>query len=59
MENIRIFNLKIFSFLMVEFSIYLNMRVFVMIRDPEQTVRSLRTSERRPGETFVIAFTSF
>ena len=30
MKNIRIFYLKIFKFLVVKFSIYLNRRVFVM-----------------------------
>ena len=30
MKNIRIFHLKIFIFLVVNFSIYLNRRVFVM-----------------------------
>ena len=30
MKNIRVFYLKIFSFLEVKFSIYLNRRVFVM-----------------------------
>ena len=30
MKNIRVFYLKIFSFLKVKFSIYLNRRVFVM-----------------------------
>ena len=30
MKNIRIFNLKIFLFLAVKLSIYLNRRVFVM-----------------------------
>ena len=30
MKNIRIFYLKIFPFLVVKFSIYLNRRVFVM-----------------------------
>ena len=30
MKNIRVFNLKIFSFLEVKFSTYLNRRVFVM-----------------------------
>ena len=32
MKNIRVFHLKIFSFLEVKFTIYLNRRVFVMIR---------------------------
>ena len=31
MKNIRIFHLKIFIFLLVKFSVYLNRRVFVMI----------------------------
>ena len=31
MKNIAVFYLKIFSFLEVKFSIYLNRRVFVMI----------------------------
>ena len=31
MKNVRIFYLKIFLFLVVKFSIYLNRRVFVMI----------------------------
>ena len=31
MKNIRTFNLKIFFFLVVKFSIYLNRRVFVML----------------------------
>ena len=31
MKNIRVFYLKIFSFLGVKFSIYLNRRVFVML----------------------------
>ena len=31
MENIKLFYLKIFSFLEVKFSIYLNRRVFVML----------------------------
>ena len=31
MKNIRVFYLKIFSFLEVKFSIYLNRRVFVMV----------------------------
>ena len=31
MKNIRVFHLKIFSFLEVKFTIYLNRRVFVMI----------------------------
>ena len=30
MKNIRIFYLKIFKFLVVKFSIYLNRRVFIM-----------------------------
>ena len=30
MKNIRIFSLKIFIFLVVKFSVYLNRRVFVM-----------------------------
>ena len=30
MKNIRIFHLKIFNFVVVKFSIYLNRRVFVM-----------------------------
>ena len=30
MKNIRIFYMKIFQFLVVKFSIYLNRRVFVM-----------------------------
>ena len=30
MKNIRIFHLKIFIFLVVNFSVYLNRRVFVM-----------------------------
>ena len=34
MKNIRIFYLKIFLFLVVKFSIYLNKRVFVM--DPQK-----------------------
>ena len=32
MKNIRFFYLKIFNFLMVKFSIYLNRHVFVMIK---------------------------
>ena len=32
MKNIRVFYLKKFSFLEVKFSIYLNRRVFVMIK---------------------------
>ena len=32
-KNIRIFNLKTFSFLVVKFSIYLNRRVFVMLHE--------------------------
>ena len=35
MENIRFFYLKIFLFLVVKFSIYLNRCVFVMKRDKE------------------------
>ena len=31
MKNIKVFYLKIFSFLVVKFSIYLNRRVFVMV----------------------------
>ena len=31
MKNIRMFYLKIFPFLVVKFSIYLNRRVFVML----------------------------
>ena len=31
MNNIRIFYLKIFLFLVVKFSVYLNRRVFVMV----------------------------
>ena len=31
MKNIRVFHLKIFSFLKVKFSIYLNRHVFVML----------------------------
>ena len=31
MKNIRIFYLKIFSFLVVKFSVYLNGHVFVMV----------------------------
>ena len=31
MKNIRVFHLKIFQFLEVKFSTYLNRRVFVMI----------------------------
>ena len=30
MKNIRIFYLKLFTFLVVKFSVYLNRRVFVM-----------------------------
>ena len=33
MKNIRIFYLKIFLFLVVKFSIYLNRHVFVILRD--------------------------
>ena len=32
MKNIRIFHLKIFIFLVVKFSVYLNRYVFVMLR---------------------------
>ena len=31
MKNNRVFHLKIFSFLEVKFSVYLNRRVFVMV----------------------------
>ena len=36
MKNIRVFYLKIFRFLEVKFSIYLNRRVFVMISEPKR-----------------------
>ena len=38
MKSIRVFSLKIFSFLEMKFSIYLNRRVFVM-----KTVLNVRT----------------
>ena len=39
-ENIRIFYLKIFIFLMVKFSVYLNRRVFVMLASLGLSYRS-------------------
>ena len=32
MKTIRIFHMKVFIFLVIKFSIYLNRRVFVMVR---------------------------
>ena len=39
MKNIRIFYLKIFIFLVLKFSVYLNRRVFLMRTDPDETAR--------------------
>ena len=46
MKNIRIFHLKIFIFLVVKFSVYLNRHVFVMPVNPSFTIEkwSLRGS---------------
>ena len=38
MKNIRVFHLKIFSFLEMKFSIYLNRRVFVMVAHSDAPV---------------------
>ena len=52
MKNIRIFYLKIFNFLVVKFSIYLNRHVFVMdwinnifsvVLDNEDNIHDLQT----------------
>ena len=41
MKNIRVFHLKIFSFLEVKFTIYLNRRVFVMVIEETHFCRDL------------------
>ena len=43
MKNIRVFNLKIFSFFEVKFSIYLNRRVFVMLTISPVSIRLVNT----------------
>ena len=44
MKNIRIFHLKIFNFLMVKFSVYLNRHVFVMAPTKKKTATVLQQS---------------
>ena len=66
MKNIRIFHLENFPFLVVKFSIYLNRRVFVMLKSasafaqsdqsllcPHEETLHLSLSKIRPGKTLI------
>ena len=49
MKNIRIFYLEFFPFLVVKFSIYLNRRVFVMIKRKSKHTK-IQTKERQSNK---------
>ena len=56
MKNIRDFYLKIFSFLEVKFSMYLNRRVFVMCYSTSRRVHSLYSIKGRESLSLLVAF---
>ena len=48
MKNSRVFPSQNFQFLEVKFSLYLNRRVFVMVRNSERIMKVHLTSPERP-----------